>query len=154
MDDYNKKVGNAIRQLRKKRKMSQINLCNQGSKNELCTVRHLQRIEAGEVSPTAAMLNRLLSRLGASYAEFEQLAGDLDMLAFRRDFSELWDAGFERRLEEESRLLENLKAKPYCNPANPLIRQLILLCEGSKFNNFLPFLISDFVARGREIFQG
>lgn len=130
VNEYNKKVGTTIRELRKRKNMLQRELCRLEFADEICTVRHLHRIEAGKVAPTATVLYKLLETLGVSTLEFANLVDGQDMRNFQHDFSEIWDLWFHKQYERAIQLLETLKTKSYCNLANSIVRQALLLYDG------------------------
>jgi len=126
----NKKVGNAIKMLRKRLGLTQKELCKLASTSTyVCGVRHLRDIEHGRVEPGARVLALLLAALRVSLLDFAKMVDGEDMTNFERDFNEIWDIWFKKQHEEGLKLLGILKAKPYCDISLPLVKQHILLCD-------------------------
>jgi transcriptional regulator with XRE-family HTH domain len=73
-DEYNKKIGLAIKLLRYQKKMSQRELSKCDIPSEtICSEKTLRRFEQGKTSPSVYELKRLLIVLEVTIAEFESL---------------------------------------------------------------------------------
>ncbi|MCL2285337.1 MAG: helix-turn-helix transcriptional regulator [Firmicutes bacterium] len=129
--DNRKSIGAIIKSLRTQKQLSQKELCKSGTLDQICTVRHLMRIEKGTHSPYPEVLNRLLSVLGVNIAEFQALLYDNDLRQFNNDFEEIWSAGFVNNHQAYNSKLEELKDKDYCNTSIPSITQALMLLEAN-----------------------
>jgi len=130
-DMQNKKVGEAIKQLRKQKKLTHAQLSKSDNPSEtICSEKTLRRIEKGEILPSEAILNGLLSVLGITRAKFYNLVEGQDMTNFQNDFAEIWQLCFKGQLQDARKQLDILKLEDYCNTNNPMIAQAVLLCEG------------------------
>jgi len=126
----NKRIGAALKKLRKEKNLSQKAITKANTLEEICSIKTLQRIESGKTMPHQHTLNALLIMLNISYEEFIALVHDGGMSQFNEDFERIWDAGIAHKFEEEAVLLAELKTKDYCDTTNPVIAQAVLLIEG------------------------
>ena len=125
------KIGLLIKQLRKQKNLSQRALCRS---EEICTVRHLRKIENKGVTPTQYVLNQLLSVLGVDVIEFQAMLYGTDLRQFNSDFDELWEIGFSGDDEAYMQKLEELKRKSHCDLSIPAIKQTIMLCDANELS--------------------
>ena len=63
-------VGGIIRVLRRERGLTQAMLSRGGKADEICSERHLRRIESGDTEPAPFILYKLVKALGVSMTEF------------------------------------------------------------------------------------
>lgn len=129
--------GSIIRKLRKESGLTQAQLSKHGQKNEICSERHLRRIENGDTEPTPFILNKILKVLGVSSSDFARMLDDDESVTeFLYEMSSIWSLALDARYEEAAEILEKLKANDKYDKNNPKIAQSILMYEGSVVKNF------------------
>jgi len=130
MENYNLKVGKAIKYFRKLKNMTQQALVKHDKPYEsIFSLKTLQRVERGKSAVTASNLKLLLSILDITQDEFDNHVGGQDLISFQNDFVEIWQLFFNGLYEEAKQDLEILRNKGYCDMNNPKIAQSVLLCE-------------------------
>ena len=123
-------AGSLIKKLRKEKGLTQAELSRRGEKNEICSERHLRRIENGDAEPTPFMLNKMLKVLGVSAPEFAQMLDDDESVTeFFYEFSSILNLALDARYDEAGILFEKLKNNDKYNKSNPKIAQTILMYE-------------------------
>ena len=133
--NHAKKQGETIKQLRKQKGLSQVALSKDGAINQICSARHLRKIENGEVTPSPYILNQFLQILGVSLEEFASLVYGQNQVKFNNAFIAIKDLFYDEKYAEASAKLDELKAAEYCNASNLLAAQALLFCDGVLLKN-------------------
>jgi len=129
-------AGILIRKLRKERGLTQAKLSRAGEKNEICSERHLRRIENGDTEPTPFILNKMLKVLGVSAPEFAQMLDeDENVSEFFHDFSPIMELALDAKYAEAEVLLEKIKSNDKYDKSNPKILQYLIMYEAGVLKN-------------------
>jgi len=123
-------TGHRLKVLRKQKGLTQKELSKNGKLDQICTARHLRKIENGEAEPTATVLGQLLSVMGVTVAQFTDMITHEKILDFNNAFSVVWGLMYDRKFVEAQEKLDKLREESYCDTTIPHIKQALLLCEG------------------------
>jgi len=128
--DYKTKATDVIKELRQASGLTQEDVAQEGSENEICTTRHYQDIEAGKYVPGHDILLGILERVKSNISEYEAKLHGVDLQQFNADAERVWDACVGKDFDSGDTLLAALKQKPYCNAELFIVQQKVLLLEG------------------------
>jgi len=129
-------VGCLIRKLRKERGLTQAKLSRTGERNEICSERHLRRIENGDTEPTPFILNKMLKVLGISTSEFAQMLDeDENVTEFMHECSSIMGLALDAKYAEAEVLLEKVKNNPKYDKSSPKIAQYLTMYEAGVLKN-------------------
>ncbi|MCL2285108.1 MAG: helix-turn-helix transcriptional regulator [Firmicutes bacterium] len=127
---YKTKLGQIIKQAREHRGITQQELS--GVDNDakfICTVRHLKRIERGDVDLNHFMLLKILEALRIDIEDFSVMLHGNDMKLFYNHFGKAWEHVFNEEYETFKTKIDELKAKEYCDTSIAAVKQAMLLCD-------------------------
>ena len=123
------KTGPTLKRIRKAKGITQVALSKEGTSNHICTIRHLRKIESGQIEPNAGMLCQLLAALGVSLPEFAlQLFGE-GMIQFENELEAVRNLFIEGQFDDAESRFDKLRDNEFFDSDNPRIVQSVLLIE-------------------------
>ena len=123
------KTGPTIKRIRKAKGMTQAALSKEGTRNHICTIRHLRKIESGHIEPNPGLLCQLLAALGVSLPEFAlQMFGE-GMIQFENELEAVRNLFIEGHFEEAELRFERLRENEFFDSDNPMVVQSVMLFE-------------------------
>jgi len=129
-NDYKVELGKALKQLRQKKGLTQMQLSKDCTLQAICSEKTLRRIENGETEPSPDVLRKLLAVLGVSLEQFAYKIFGSKMRAFSNEIDAIWDILFANNFHEARKRLEKLRISDFCDKHNPIVNQSLLLCDG------------------------
>lgn len=128
--NLNENIGAVIRHIRKSKGLTQAELSKEGTRSHICTIRHLRKIERGQITPNAPVLNQLLAVLGVSLADFALMLYGEQMIVFNNEMEAVRNLFFEEEYALAEEKFEKLRQQDFFDTTNPIILQSVLLYEG------------------------
>jgi transcriptional regulator with XRE-family HTH domain len=128
--EHAKKLGETIRQLRKKKGLSQVALCRANTEHQICSERHMRGIEKGRAVPSTHVLNQLLKVLEIGFEEFTSLVYGENLSKFEHKFERVIRLLFQGKNEQAQDKFSELKREYESKSDNVKIAQGLLFCQG------------------------
>jgi|GEM_PF-3169565 len=122
--------GPTLKKIRKSKGITQAELVNAETPQQICSLDHLRMIEKGERIPSSEILLKILTRLDVSYDGLMEIVYGQKHQAFMNKFAMVWDGLRECTYDELAKHISELKCDTLYDKNIPAAEQVILLLEG------------------------